>query len=92
MAGNPGGSSRTPRTGRIATKADTGKQERSAAGMGASTYLGNLWKHERPVLAAAEVQVAHTRRVTPFRNAGALPSPMEHPLAEEEKGAALCEE
>ena len=92
MAGNPGGSSRTPRTGRIATKADTGRQERRAAGMGALTYLGNLWKHEHPVLAAAEVQVAHTRRVTPFRNNGALPSPMEHPLAEEEKGAALCEE
>lgn len=56
MAGNPGGLSRTPRTGRIATKVDTGKQERRAAGMGASTYLGNLWKHEHPVLAAAEVR------------------------------------
>lgn len=38
------------------------------------------------------VQVAYTRRVTPFRNNGALPSPMEHPLAEEEEGGALCEE
>jgi hypothetical protein len=55
MAGNPGGSNRTPRTGRIATKADTGKQERRAAGMGASTYLGNLSKHEHPVLLAEEV-------------------------------------
>lgn len=89
MAGNPDGSSRTPRTGRTATKVDTGKQERGAAGMGASTYSGNLWKHEHPVLASAEVKVANTRQVTPFRNNGALPSPMEHPLAEEEKGGAL---
>jgi hypothetical protein len=82
MAGNPGGSSKTPRTGRIATKVDTGKQERGASGMGASTFLGSSWRHKRPVPAVAEVQAANT----PPRNNGALPSPMEHPLASRREG------
>jgi hypothetical protein len=55
--------------------------------MGASTYSGNLLRHEHPVLAVAKDQAASTHPAMPFRNDRAPPSSLELLLLNKNRGA-----